>query len=447
MELSEFWDSFMKKIAEKTHPVSFNTWFKNINLIDMESTKIKIQVPMIMHKKILGDTYYTLIEDTVFSLTGINYDIEFILEEEKEETLELIKDNKTDNFFETNLNPLYTFDNFIVGDTNRFAKTSALAVAQQPGKIYNPLFIYGKSGLGKTHLMHAIGNDIVANSNLKVLYTTSNQFMNEFVCIAGTKTGKNTVDYANYFKEKYRNVDVLIIDDIQYLVGAEKTQQEFHETFDILHRNNKQIIISSDKSPNDLKKLEERLRSRFTWGLSVDIFPPDYDLRCNILKNKINSTAIANRVDSDVIEYIANSCENDVRHLEGAINRLLSYAAMTVPKQIDLTFASEALKDYVENNTFNTNKSILDIQKAVAEFYEITVDNLKSKKRSKNINYPRQIGMYLSRMLTQESFPRIGLEFGGRSHSTVIHSCDIIAKDLKNNKQLKELLDNIKTKI
>ena len=443
----DFWNNFIKKIAEKTNPVSFSTWFNNINLVDMIDNKITIQVPMIMHKKILGDTYYPLIEDTIFSITGINYDIEFVLEEEKKEELtNLIKEDSVDNFFNTNLIAKYTFDSFIVGDTNRFAKTAAWAVAEQPGKIYNPLFIYGKSGLGKTHLMHAIGNFISDNSELKVLYTTSDNFMNEFTGIAGTKAGDNTIDYANHFKEKYRNVDVLIIDDIQYLVGAEKTQQEFFHTFNALHQANKQIIISSDKSPDDLKKLEERLRSRFTWGLPVDIYPPDFDLRCRILKNKIESTALSKRIEEDVIEFIANICENDVRYLEGAITRLVAYAAMTVPENINIKFAGEALKDYVEKNTFNKN-SIYDIQKAVAAYYNLTVENLKSKKRSSNIAYPRQIGMYLSRMLTQESFSRIGLEFGGRDHSTIIHACDRIAKDLKDNKKLKEIIDGIKEKI
>ena len=444
----DFWDNFMNIIAEKTNPVSFSTWFNNISLLKIVDNKITIEVPMVMHKKILGDTYYPLIEDTIFSITGINYDIEFVLEEEKfsDNLSTIIKEEKLDNSFNSNLISKYTFDNFIVGDTNRFAKTAALAVAEQPGKIYNPLFIYGKSGLGKTHLMHAIGNFITENSNLKVLYTTSDNFMNEFIGIAATRNGDNTIDYANHFKEKYRECDVLIIDDIQYLVGAEKTQQEFFHTFNALHQVGRQIIISSDKSPDDLKKLEERLRSRFTWGLPVDIFPPDFDLRCEILKNKINNLTIAEKIENDVIEFIANSCENDVRYLEGAINRLLSYAAMTVPKKIDLEFAGEALKDYIQKNTFNTN-TIYDIQKAVADYYNLKVEDLKSKRRGKNIAYPRQIGMYLCRILTQESYPRIGLEFGGKEHSTVIHAWNKITEDLKDNKQLKEIIDEIKRKI
>ena len=444
---TEFWSDFLDAIAKKTNPVSFSTWFSNVNLLNMNNNKITIQVPMVMHKKILGDTYYSLIEDTIFSLTGTNYDVEFILEDESKETedVDLIKENKhSTEYHETHLIAKYTFENFIVGDTNRFAKTAAMAVAEQPGKIYNPLFIYGKSGLGKTHLMHAVGNHINDTTNLNVLYTTSDAFMSEYTGISSTTDNK--ADYANHFKDKYRNIDVLIIDDIQYLVGAEKTQQEFFHTFNSLHQANKQIIISSDRSPEDLKKLEERLRSRFTWGLPVDIFPPDFDLRCRILKNKVANLDIAAMIDDNVIEFIANSCENDVRYLEGAITRMVAYAAMTVPKKIDLEFANESLKDYVTKSIYSTI-DIPNIQKAVADFYKLKPEDLKGKKRSATIAYPRQIAMYLSRMLTEESFPRIGLEFGGRDHSTVIHACDKINSDLKDNKQLKDIIDEIKGKM
>ena len=444
------WENFLDIIYKKTNPVSFNTWFNNISLFNIQNNKITIKVPMDIHKKILGNNYYSLIEDAFMSLTGINYDINFVLEDEIEESSPVDKlgdiNNQKENEWESNLIPNYTFDNFVVGDTNRFAKTAAIAVTEQPGKIYNPLFIYGKSGLGKTHLMHAIGNQIMATSNKKVLYTTSDMFMNDFTGIAKTSADDNNLEYANEFKEKYRNVDVLIIDDIQYLVGAEKTQQEFFHTFNSLHQANKQIIISSDRSPDDLKKLEERLRSRFTWGLPVDIYPPDFDLRCRILKNKIKNLDIANMIDEDVIEYIANACDNDVRYLEGAITRLVAYAAMTIPQRINMEFATEALKDYITKNIYSSG-DIPSIQQAVCEYYKITVDEIKSKKRSNKIAYPRQIAMYLARMLTDESFPRIGLEFGGRDHSTVIHACDKIESDLKTNEQLKEDIKNIKSSI
>ena len=337
------------------------------------------------------------------------------------------------------------FDNFVVGDTNKFARTAAFAVAQNPGLQYNPLFIYGKSGLGKTHLMHAIGNYIVENNpNLKVLYTTSDDFRKDYTGIANLPA--NSLDYANEFKEKYRNIDVLIIDDIQYLVGAEKTQEEFFHTFNELHGKNKQIIISSDRSPEDLKLLEERLRSRFAWGLPVDIYPPDFDLRCRIIKDKIRHLTLADKMTDEAIEFIANNCDTDVRSLEGAINRLVAYTAMCVPEKIDLEFTNEALKDFITKNIYILN-DIANIQKAVADYYKLTVEMLKGKKRSANIAYPRMVAMYLCRMLTDQSFPRIGLEFGGRDHSTVIHACDKIEEELKTDQELKDAVNEIKAKL
>ena len=351
-----------------------------------------------------------------------------------------------DEKFVTNLKKEFTFENFVTGDTNKFAKTAAIAVAQAPGKIYNPLFIYGKSGLGKTHLMHAIGNYIVEHTDLKVLYTTSDSFKDDYTSIATTMRQDERSDRAEKFRNKYRDVDVLLIDDIQFLVGAEKTQQGFFHTFNELHSKNKQIIITSDRSPDDLKLLEERLRSRFAWGLPVDIYPPDYELRCRIVKDKIKYLNIANMLPEEVINYIANSCDTDVREIEGAINRLSAYIAVYAPTEITLDFAMEALGDYVNNNIYSMS-DISVVQKAVADYYGISVEALKGKKKSKNIAYPRQLAMYLARLLTNESFPRIGLEFGGRDHSTVIHAVDKIESDLKDNKALNEIINEIKAKI
>ncbi len=448
--VEELWQNFLNTIKNEINSASFNAWFNDLKLLNVDNESITIQVPMEIHKKILGDNYYSLIEDILFKLSGINYDIRFILEDELKSTVETtrieIQKVQEQTFWETNLNQDLNFDNFIVGDTNRLAKVAGMAVAEQPGKIHNPLFIYGKSGLGKTHLMHAIGNFITEHSNKKVLYTTCDMFMTDYIEIANMEKGQSALDSSNHFKEKYRNVDVLIIDDIQYLVGAEKTQQEFFHTFNSLHRSNKQIIISSDRSPDDLKILEERLRSRFMWGLPVDIYPPDFDLRCRIIKQKIKGTSIADKLDENVIEFIANSCQNDVRFLEGTLNRLMAYTAMIVPEKIDLEFANEALKDFINVNIYSEN-SISGIQKAVADFYKITVEDLKGKKRGANIAYPRQIAMYLSRMLTEETFPRIGLEFGGRDHSTVIYACDKIDSDIKSNKKLEYEINEIKNKI
>lgn len=447
MKVETIWSNFLEEISKEISPTSYQIWFSELILVKMDNKNIIIQVPMTIHKKMLSETYYNLINNVFLSLTGIEYNISFILEEENnfvDKTIDTIENTVEWN---SNLNPNLNFDNFVVGATNKLAFIAANAVAEAPGRMHNPLFIYGKSGLGKTHLMHAIGNYIMKNSNQKVLYVTSEEFMSDFTGIADIgKNGNNNLDYANQFKSKYRNVDVLIIDDIQYLVGAEKTQQEFFNTFNYLHKTNKQIIISSDRSPDDLKKLEERLRSRFMWGLPVNIYPPDYDLRYRIIKRKLENTSIENKIDDEVIDYIANSCQNDVRHIEGTINRLLAYTAMIVPDKIDLEFAIEALKDYVNKNIY-IESNIAKIQKAVADHFNITVDDLKGKKRNNKVVIPRQIAMYLCRMETSDTFPKIGLEFGGRDHSTVIFACDKIEKELKESVELADTISKIKAQL
>ena len=409
---------------------------------------MQIEVPMEFHKKILNQTYYDLIEEIVSTVTGTSYDIEFLSAEEIKplEVLELDEVEEPENKnLNSNLKPEYTFENFVIGDSNRFAQLAALAVAEQPGKIYNPLFIYGKSGLGKTHLMHAIGNYIVQKSNKKVLYVTSEEFISDFIGI--NKKDENNYDIVSQFKEKYRNIDILMIDDIQFLGGAAKTQQEFFHTFTNLYDSNKQIIISSDRSPDDLKLLEERLLTRFRWGLTANIEPPDFELRCKILKDKMTGHEVAKMVPNEVIEYIATNCENDVRHLEGAITRLYAYAAMMGPKEINLEFAVDALKDYIGKSIYITN-DIQKIQKAVADYYHITIEDLKSKKRTSNINYPRQIAMYLCRMTTSETIIKIGLEFGNRDHSTVLHSYDKINNEIQNDENnIRQVIEDIKNKI
>lgn len=447
MRNEELLKTFLDKIYGEINPASFHAWFNDLKIINLTDETITFEVPMEIHKKMLGDNYYSLIEKTLYNITNINYDIKFVLESELENIPKIEVDNKevTNNNFETHLKPELNFNNFVVGDTNRLAKVAAMAVAEAPGRIHNPLFIYGKSGLGKTHLMHAIGNFITKNSNRRVLYCTCDEFKNEYISTVNPDN-KNTIEYANEFKNKYRNVDVLIIDDIQYLVGAEKTQQEFFNTFNYLHQSNKQIIISSDRSPEDLKILEERLRSRFMWGLPVDIYPPDFDLRCRIIRKKIENTSIANLMKEESVEYIANACQNDVRFLEGAINRLMAYTAMMVPKSVDLEFTCEALKDFVNKNIYSNN-NITKIQKAVADHYNITVEDLKGKKRSNKVAHPRQLAMYLCRMETDETFPRIGMEFGGRDHSTVIFACDKMEKELLNNKELEQDIKEIKSKL
>ena len=451
LKSEELWDKFLVAMQEKMNPISFNTWFKPLKLqeLNTKDNKIIIQVPMGVHKTTLETSWHQVIEETLQELTGNTFELVYVLEDlqtDKEKSDDKVRSKKiNEEVFVTNLKKEFTFDNFVTGDTNKFAKTAAIAVAEAPGKIYNPLFMYGKSGVGKTHLMHAIGNYITEHSNLKVLYTTSDSFKDDYTSIAGG-TNDNSFERAEYFKNKYRDVDVLLIDDIQFLVGAEKTQQGFFHTFNELHDKNKQIIITSDRSPEDLKLLEERLRSRFTWGLPVDIYPPDYELRCRIIRDKIRYLNLSTMMNDDVINYIANSCDTDVREIEGAINRLQAYTAVYAPSNITLEFAMEALGDYVNNNIYSIS-NITVVQKAVADYYGITVEALKGKKKSKNIAYPRMLGMYMARIMTNESFPRIGLEFGRRDHSTVIHACDKIEDDLKDNKQLQEIINEIKTKI
>ncbi len=456
LNFDDIWAKFLELIKKELNPVSFSTWFGKTKLYEMDDKKIVLLVPMLLHKRFLLSNYYNLISDSFTTITGVEREIDCVLEEEVNKTETEVMEEAVNNVevinnenivnFESNLNPDYTFDNFVVGDTNKFAKTAAFAVAQSPGAQFNPLFIYGKSGLGKTHLMHAIGNYIHEhNKDLKVLYTTSDDFRKDYAGIASTNDNK--IEYGNNFKNKYRNIDVLIIDDIQYLVDAKKTQDEFFHTFNNLHERKKQIIISSDRSPEDLKLLEDRLTSRFAMGLPVDIYPPDFELRCRIIKDKVSRiNSVADKMTDESIEFIANNFDTDVRSLEGAINRLVVYTALNVPDKIDLEFTNEALKDFITKNPY-LNNDIASIQKAVADYYNLTVEVLKGKKRSANIVYPRMVAMYLCRTLTDNSFPRIGLEFGARDHSTVINAVNRIEDDLKNNSQLKEIINEIKAKL
>ena len=455
MNFEEIWSKFLEKMEKTFQPVSFHMWFDSTKLHEITDNKITLIVPMGLHKRMFLSNHYDLISDAFAEITGVQREIDCLLEDEIVPEAQQLSntlfdtnvpvDNRVEEKHESNLDKNLLFDNFVVGDTNKFARTAALAVAQNPGVQYNPLFIYGKSGLGKTHLMHAIGNYIEEhNKDLKVLYTTSDEFRKDYT---GISTTDNSVDYANEFKNKYRNIDVLIIDDIQYLVGAEKTQEEFFHTFNDLHSKNKQIIISSDRSPEDLKQLEERLTTRFAWGLPVDIYPPDPELRCRIIRDKIKYlNTINDKMTDEAVEFIANNCDTDVRSLEGAINRLVVYTAMVSTDVINLEFVNEALKDYISKNPYVQN-DIASIQKAVADYYKITVEVLKGKKRSANIAYPRMVAMYMCRYMTDQSFPRIGLEFGGKDHTTVMHACNKIEEDLKNNSQLKEIINEIKSKM
>lgn len=456
MDLKVLWNKFLEAVKQEVSSISYNTWFAETELHDMNNGKAHVIVPMPIHKKHLSDSYKEMATRIFNEITGSNFEFEFLLKDEidddnssnvqKEQVIEDVG-VPYNNPIASNLKPNYTFDTFIVGNSNKFAHAAALSVAENPGKMYNPLFIYGSSGLGKTHLMHAIGNYIVQNSNKKVLYVTCEQFRDDFIGISRRmEENGNNFDYVDYFKNKYRNIDVLMIDDIQFLGGATSTQQEFFHTFNTLYSDNKQIVITSDRSPDDLKLLEDRLRTRFCWGLTVDIYPPDFELRINILKKKIAGGAINQEIPDNVIEYIASNMGSDVRQLEGSINRLLAYSTIMGGSKIDLDLAIEALKDYTNTGVSEKN-NIRKIQKAVAEYFQISVDDMKSKKRSANLAFPRQVAMYLCRQLTDESFPKIGTEFGGKDHSTVMHSCDKIEAEMKVNKELVKTIENIKKTI
>ena len=461
MDMANLWNNFLVDIKENISSLSYDTWFRDTKLVSLNNNIATIVVPMPVHKKHLIDNYKDVMEDKLTGLTGTNYILNLVLpdewdklkaelleqkEEVKDKTLKN-KDAKTSIHSpeEANLNKEYTFNNFIVGSSNRFAYTASMAVAEKPGKAYNPLFLYGKSGLGKTHLMHSIGNYILENTDLRVLYISSDKFVNDFINAVRAsdkdKTQEN-LDKIDDFKNKYRNIDVLMIDDIQFLGNATKGQEEFFHTFNELYNENKQIIIASDRSVDDLKTLENRLLTRFNWGLTANITPPDFDLRMSIIERKIAHHESAKDVPKEVIEYIANNFASDVRQLEGAITRVFAYALMMNRGVVDLDIAIDALKDQLTDRSVYKN-DVHRIQTVVCEYFKITLDDLKGKKRTQNINYPRQVAIYLCRELAKESFPKIGTYFGGRDHSTIMSSHTKISNDLKTNEQLKIVINDL----
>ena len=448
LDYNLIWNKFLERIKQEIQPVNYETWFEETKLIEIKNDYAKILVPMTLHKKHLKDVYNDIVTNIFNEITESNFNIIYITNDELEKNIVINTDDIgiPANNFESNLDPKYTFETFICGKSNKFAKMNAVAIAERPGQIYNPMFIYGPSGVGKTHLMQAVGNYIVKNSNKKVLYVTSEKFVSDFLKIYVDKKENSNFNTIDEFKNKYRDIDVLIIDDIQYLQVAKTTQQEFFNTFNELHSNGKQIIISSDRSPNDLKKLEDRLLTRFSWGLSVDIMPPDFDLRMNIISNKIKNNEIMVEFPIEVQEFIASICTSDVRTLEGCINRILAYSSIMNGSNIDLPLAEEALNGYVVKPLVSKNK-INQVQQIISQNYNITVEDLKSKKRKANISYPRQIAMYICRTILDEPLARIGSEFGGKDHTTVMHSVNKIASELKKDKNLNDEIQKIVNQI
>ena len=442
LNIEQLWISVLDKIKLIVDPVAYTTWFENTKIYAIDDDTINLIVPYEAAKTILKQRYQENMEEIVFDLTGTNYNFKYFLDSEikKEEEVCEIKEVEEEKLI-SNLNPNYTFDNFIVGTSNKFAYVSALAIAESPGMMYNPLFVYGRSGVGKTHLMHAIGNYISKKHHKNVLYVTCEQFINDFVEIYAGKNGYN-YDRVAEFKKKYRKIDTLLIDDIQFLETALKSQQEFFNIFNELTTNNKQIVLCSDRSPDDLRKLEDRLRTRFTSGLPVDIQPPDFELRLNIIKNKIVEKGVVVNIPDEVVEYIASNCTTDIRKLECSLNRVLMYSSMMGGAEITYDFAIEALKNFFVVTVTDKNK-IEQVQQIVANQYNVNVEDLKSKRRNNTLVIPRQVAMYICRIMLDENLEKIGMAFGGKNHATVCHAVDKIKKEIETNEQLKIAINKI----
>jgi chromosomal replication initiator protein len=447
-QLNQIWDKTLNIMKGEMSEVSFNTWIKSCEPIYMDSDTIKFSVPNDFTKDIIEKRYKTLFVQAIKLVSSKKYNIEFLIQSELQQENEIsTKPNKEESSnisvvsvndeMSATLNPKYTFDSFVIGNSNRFAHAASLAVAEAPAKAYNPLFIYGGVGLGKTHLMHAIGHYILKNNpKAKVVYVSSEKFTNELINAIKDDTNEE-------FRNKYRNVDVLLIDDIQFIAGKERTQEEFFHTFNTLHEANKQIILSSDRPPKEIPTLEDRLRSRFEWGLIADTQAPDFETRMAILKKKADVEKL--NVANEVMVYIATKIKSNIRELEGALIRIVAYSSLT-NREITVDLASEALKDIISNKQGN-HVTIELIQETVANYFNLRVEDLKSQRRTRNVAYPRQIAMYLSRKLTDMSLPKIGEEFGGRDHTTVIHAYEKISDGLNSDEVLQNTVNDITKKV
>jgi len=436
VQVNDLWQRILNLLKNELTEISFNTWIKTIDPISLNSNTINLAVPAEFNKGILESRYQTLIKNAIKQVTFKEYSINFVVpsQENMEKYTNNVENNTNEDMLVSILNPKYTFDTFVIGNSNRFAHAAALAVAEAPAKAYNPLFIYGGVGLGKTHLMHAIGHYILnQNPALKVLYVSSEKFTNEL--INAIKDDKN-----EEFRSKYRNIDILLIDDIQFIGGKERTQEEFFHTFNALYEANKQIILSSDKPPKEITTLEERLRSRFEWGLIADMQAPDLETRIAILRKKAQLENLD--VPNDVMVFIADKIASNIRELEGALNRVIAYSSLT-ENEITTDLATEALKDILTASKARII-NCSSIQEAVARYFDIRPEEFKSKRRTRDIAYPRQIAMFLCRDLTDISLPKIGEEFGGRDHTTVIHACEKILEEVSSNSETKRTINELK---
>ncbi|MGV3465876.1 MAG: chromosomal replication initiator protein DnaA [Heyndrickxia sp.] len=439
--ITDLWNKALSIIEKKISKPSFETWLKSTKAHSLKGDTFIVSVPNDFARDWLEGRYVPLISGVLYDITGEELFVKFIIPQNQEDQdfqIPVSKQKKLINEepVESNqnmLNPKYTFDTFVIGSGNRFAHAASLAVAEAPAKAYNPFFIYGGVGLGKTHLMHAIGHYVIEhNPTAKVVYLSSEKFTNEFI---------NSIrdNKAEYFRNKYRNVDILLIDDIQFLAGKESTQEEFFHTFNALHEESKQIVISSDRPPKEIPTLEDRLRSRFEWGLITDITPPDLETRIAILRKKAKADGLD--IPNEVMLYIANQIDSNIRELEGALIRVVAYSSL-INKDINADLAAEALKDIIPSSKPKVI-TIFDIQKKIGEEYNVKLEDFKAKKRTQSVAFPRQIAMYLARELTDFSLPKIGEEFGGRDHTTVIHAHEKIAKMIQNDGQLQKKIEEI----
>ena len=455
MSSNELWMKFLDNMKEVISPTSFDIWFNedDTKLYSFKNDVATIVVTQEVFQKHLVEHYMDFMLEAMRKSVGYDVTIDVVLERDlkqlEEEVLNSVVSSENEQVSQSaenaNLNPNNTFETFVVGNSNKFAMKAARIVAECPGTAYNPLFLFGESGVGKTHLMHAIGNYLIANTSKKVLYITSDKFVEDYTRIFRAND-KSNFDKIDLFKEKYRNVDVLMIDDIQFLANAPKGQEEFFHTFNELHNANKQIVIASDRPVDDLNSIENRLLTRFNWGLTANISTPDYDLRVSIIKNKLAFKEAAADIPSDVIEYIANNFDSDIRKLEGAITRVLAYSSMFNKGKITLDLAVDALKDLLKDRSFYKN-DVQRIQKVVCEYYKISIEQMKGKMRNDEVNFPRQVAIYLCRELTTESFPKIGSYFGGRNHSTIISACKRIERELQTNDNLKRIIKELKSNL
>ena len=443
VDQNELLEQAKELLKKEMTSISYTTWIKSLEIGSIHDNIIELKTTNSMQTDAIRSRFYDLIVNTFNFLTNRTWQIEIVDTSDVNNMQEPIKnvnsfDSLTNSieYNKTALNPKYTFDTFVVGNNNRFAHAAALAVAEAPATSYNPLFIYGGVGLGKTHLMHAVGNEILRRDSSKtVLYVTSETFTNELV---------NSIKDSNYkndlFRKKYRNIDVLLIDDIQFFANKKTAQEEFFHTFNSLYQNGKQIILSSDRPPRDIDLIEDRLKSRFEWGLLADISMPDYEMRLAVLRKKTQLEGIL--IDDEILSVIATKIDSNIRELEGVLNKILAYTSLT-HEPINMETVEKAINDVTlqKENVISADY----IQEVVANYFKIDKKDLVSSKKSNDITYPRQIAMYLCRAVGQMSFPRIGAEFGGRDHTTVMHGYKKIEKEIKENTNTKLIVDSLKS--